>query len=143
MHSSDLRRGPLLVQVWNFFAVGGGRDANAAWEPVLVNVSGLTLALFAFDVSGHGLAAADEPEPVPAPPLPTGTVTFLFTDIEGSTLLSQTMGDGFPDVIDRHHRILRAVITDAGGIVYYVNYLKFMERCRTDWLRVAFSLSKS
>jgi acyl-CoA thioester hydrolase len=25
--------------------------------------------------------------------------------------------------------------TDAGGVVYYANYLKFMERCRTDWLR--------
>ena len=25
--------------------------------------------------------------------------------------------------------------TDAGGIVYYVNYLKYMERCRTEWLR--------
>lgn len=25
--------------------------------------------------------------------------------------------------------------TDAGGIVYYANYLRFMERCRTDWLR--------
>jgi acyl-CoA thioester hydrolase len=26
--------------------------------------------------------------------------------------------------------------TDAGGVVYYANYLKFMERCRSDWLRV-------
>ena len=25
--------------------------------------------------------------------------------------------------------------TDAGGIVYYVNYLKFMERARSEWLR--------
>ena len=25
--------------------------------------------------------------------------------------------------------------TDAGGVVYYANYLKFMERARTDWLR--------
>jgi len=25
--------------------------------------------------------------------------------------------------------------TDAGGVVYYANYLKFMEQCRTDWLR--------
>jgi acyl-CoA thioester hydrolase len=25
--------------------------------------------------------------------------------------------------------------TDAGGIVYYANYLRFMERCRSDWLR--------
>ncbi len=27
--------------------------------------------------------------------------------------------------------------TDAGGIVYYANYLKFMERSRTEWLRAA------
>ena len=25
--------------------------------------------------------------------------------------------------------------TDAGGIVFYANYLKFFERCRTEWLR--------
>src|SRR6202034_335975 len=25
--------------------------------------------------------------------------------------------------------------TDGGGVVYYANYLKFMERCRTEWLR--------
>lgn len=25
--------------------------------------------------------------------------------------------------------------TDAGGIVYYVNYLKYMERARTEWMR--------
>lgn len=27
--------------------------------------------------------------------------------------------------------------TDAGGVVYYANYLKFFERCRTEWLREA------
>lgn len=27
--------------------------------------------------------------------------------------------------------------TDAGGIVYYANYLKFLERARTEWLRAA------
>ncbi len=25
--------------------------------------------------------------------------------------------------------------TDNGGVVYHANYLKFMERCRTEWLR--------
>lgn len=25
--------------------------------------------------------------------------------------------------------------TDDGGVVYYANYLKFLERCRTEWLR--------
>ncbi len=27
--------------------------------------------------------------------------------------------------------------TDAGGVVYYANYLKYLERCRSDWLRAA------
>ena len=26
--------------------------------------------------------------------------------------------------------------TDVGGVVYYANYLKFMERARTEWLRL-------
>ncbi|WP_374212376.1 hotdog domain-containing protein [Thiothrix subterranea] len=25
--------------------------------------------------------------------------------------------------------------TDAGGVVYHANYLRFMERARTEWLR--------
>lgn len=36
------------------------------------------------------------------------------------------------------HRIEARVYyedTDAGGIVYYANYLRFMERARTEWLR--------
>ena len=27
--------------------------------------------------------------------------------------------------------------TDAGGVVYYANYLKFFERCRSEWMRTA------
>ena len=27
--------------------------------------------------------------------------------------------------------------TDAGGVVYYANYLSFMERARTEWLRAS------
>ncbi|MGH9896889.1 MAG: hypothetical protein ACREA0_33800, partial [bacterium] len=34
--------------------------------------------------------------------LPTGTVTFLFTDIEGSTRLLQRLGDRYREVVDRH-----------------------------------------
>jgi len=49
--------------------------------------------------------------------LPTGQVTFLFTDIEGSTRLSQDMGDRFGEVIDRHHALLRQTIVEGGGIV--------------------------
>lgn len=36
-----------------------------------------------------------------------------------------------------HHSTFRIYYedTDAGGIVYYANYLKFAERARTEWLR--------
>ena len=42
------------------------------------------------------------------------------------------------DVVKNVYRLpLRVYMedTDAGGIVYYVNYLKFMERARSEWLR--------
>jgi predicted ATPase/class 3 adenylate cyclase len=45
----------------------------------------------------------------------TGTVTFLFTDIEGSTRLLQRLGDRYREVVDRHGRILREAIASGGG----------------------------
>jgi class 3 adenylate cyclase len=51
------------------------------------------------------------------PSLPTGTVTFLFTDIEGSTRLLQQLGDRYADVLATHHRLLRTAILEAQGQV--------------------------
>ena len=48
--------------------------------------------------------------------LPTGTVTFLFTDIEGSTLLVRELGDGWPALLARHGAIMRAAIEAHGGV---------------------------
>jgi predicted ATPase/class 3 adenylate cyclase len=47
---------------------------------------------------------------------PTGTVTFLFTDIEGSTNLARSLGDRWPDVLQQHHAILRRAIRDHQGV---------------------------
>ncbi|HLW59173.1 MAG TPA: adenylate/guanylate cyclase domain-containing protein [bacterium] len=47
--------------------------------------------------------------------LPMGTVTFLFTDIEGSTRLLQILGDRYTEVIAQHHRLLRAAFKERGG----------------------------
>ena len=47
--------------------------------------------------------------------LPTGTVTFLFTDIEGSTKLVQKLGAGYGEILDAHCRIVRKAIENAGG----------------------------
>src|SRR5271157_4761105 len=48
--------------------------------------------------------------------LPTGTVTFLFTDIEGSTRLLQSLGASYSDVLSEHHRLLREAVEGAGGV---------------------------
>jgi predicted ATPase/class 3 adenylate cyclase len=48
--------------------------------------------------------------------LPTGTVTFLFTDIEGSTRLVQELGDRWGDLLGEHCRIMRDAIAGANGI---------------------------
>ena len=48
--------------------------------------------------------------------LPTGTITFLFTDIEGSTRLLDSLGDGYADVLAEHHRLLRAVWREHDGV---------------------------
>jgi predicted ATPase/class 3 adenylate cyclase len=47
--------------------------------------------------------------------LPTGTVTFLFTDIEGSTRLLQALGEGYRVAQDRHTEIVRAAIREHQG----------------------------
>src|SRR5919109_3710907 len=47
--------------------------------------------------------------------LPTGTVTFLFTDIEGSTRLLQRLGDRYTSVLEDHAELLRSAFRDAGG----------------------------
>jgi acyl-CoA thioester hydrolase len=46
------------------------------------------------------------------------------------------MADDMPTVFDWTVRVYYED-TDAGGIVFYANYLKFFERARTEWLRAA------
>src|SRR5436305_15020816 len=48
------------------------------------------------------------------PELPSGTVTFLFTDIEGSTRLPKQLADGCPALVAEHRRLLRASFAGLG-----------------------------
>lgn len=49
--------------------------------------------------------------------LPTGTVTFLFTDVEGSTKLLHELGaEGYAEVLAEHRRSLREVCSAHGGV---------------------------
>ena len=49
--------------------------------------------------------------------LPTGTVTFLFTDVEGSTRLQYELGvERYAEVRAEHHRLLREACVKHGGV---------------------------
>jgi class 3 adenylate cyclase len=47
--------------------------------------------------------------------LPSGTVTFLFTEVEGSTRLAARLGTRYGEVLVEHQRLLRQAFADAGG----------------------------
>src|SRR5215217_8428521 len=49
--------------------------------------------------------------------LPTGTVTFLFTDVEGSTRLWERYPEAMSLALSRHDEILRAVVEASNGRV--------------------------
>jgi predicted ATPase/class 3 adenylate cyclase len=48
--------------------------------------------------------------------LPSGTVTFLFTDIEGSTHLLDLLGDRYGESLEKHRDLLRQAFVDHGGV---------------------------
>ena len=49
--------------------------------------------------------------------LPTGTVTFLFSDVEGSTTLLRELGaEAYADVLAEHRRIVREACAAEGGV---------------------------
>jgi len=52
----------------------------------------------------------------PGRDLPTGTLTFLFTDIEGSTRLLQELGEGYRSVQNDHGKIMRKAIAEGEGV---------------------------
>ena len=53
-----------------------------------------------------------------SPGYPSGTVSFLFTDIEGSTKLWQSSGEGMSVALSRHDKIVRDEIVARGGYIF-------------------------
>src|SRR5687768_9050180 len=52
--------------------------------------------------------------------LPSGTVTFLFTDIEGSTKLAREFPETWDSARARHHQIIREAIESNNGFVFQI-----------------------
>ena len=66
--------------------------------------------------------------------LPEGTVTFLFTDIQGSTQLLHQLGDKYITLLADHHRLLREIFArwhgrevDTEGDAFFVSFPKATE----------------
>src|SRR5947207_14425786 len=47
--------------------------------------------------------------------LPTGTITFVFTDLEGSTHLLQRLGERYPGLLATHYELMRAAFAANNG----------------------------
>jgi predicted ATPase/class 3 adenylate cyclase len=57
---------------------------------------------------------------IPMSSLPTGTVTFLFTDIEGSTKLAQEYAEAWESIRAQHHAILCEAIESNHGYIFQI-----------------------
>ncbi len=76
----------------------------------------LELAILNQDPSLQWVPPAQSAREPVAVSLPEGNLTFLFTDIEGSTPLMLRLGAAYPEVLEQHRQILRSSITSHGGI---------------------------
>ena len=66
--------------------------------------------------------------------LPSGTVTFLFTDLEGSTRLLQELGDKFATLVADHDQLLREIwerhngrVIDTQGDSFFVAFSRALD----------------
>ncbi len=72
---------------------------------------------------------------------PSGTITFLFTDIEGSTRLLEKLGDQYAVALSQHHEIMRAALrkwngheVDTQGDAFFVTFTRAIDavQCAAD-----------
>ncbi|NMO50245.1 adenylate/guanylate cyclase domain-containing protein [Actinoplanes sp. TBRC 11911] len=65
--------------------------------------------------------------------LPSGLVTFMFTDIEGSTRLARMLGDDYGSVLGDHRAVMRAAFRDYGGVELFTEgdsfFVAFGDAC--------------
>ncbi len=99
-----------VQQIYGKLGVNGKRQAiNRACELGLIKSAPERLIL---------PTESNQPGSNPMQPLPTGTVTFLFTDIVGSTTLWERDPVAMEAAIEIHNAILRQAIQTNGGVVF-------------------------
>jgi len=76
---------------------------------------GAVSAAFALAVDRDRLASTVHAQASDARQLPRGPVTFLYADVEGSTLLLDRLGERYADVLAEERRLLRTIVRENGG----------------------------
>lgn len=84
------------------------RSASVGQRPISVTLAGVGVG--AEHLAGRNVRVVPE--------LPSGTVTFLFTDIEGSTRLWEERPDEMRAALAQHDEILRSAIEGNHGYVF-------------------------
>jgi class 3 adenylate cyclase len=73
------------------------------------------------DPFNEGKGVVNKPSDELSQDLPEGTVTFLFTDIEGSTELLKTLSEQYIGLLSDHHQMLRTIV-DTEGDAFFVSF---------------------
>ena len=120
---------PLRERLWAFLMTGlyrDGRQADAlrAFRRLRSHLGdelGLEPSAELQNLEARMLRQELEPAP-PAPtsatpPLPTGVVTFMLTDVVGSTRLWETAPAAMTDAISRHEELLRTAVEGNNGVL--------------------------
>lgn len=76
---------------------------------------GAVSAAFALAVNRDRLASTVHAQASDVRQLPSGPVTFLYADVEGSTLLLDRLGERYADVLAEERRLLRTIVREHGG----------------------------
>lgn len=96
-----------------------GRPMTAlVHDPAVLDDPDLTetvLGAVRFVIEKESLQGQVQARSTDAATLPTGFVTFLLTDIEGSTALLQQLGDGYGDLLREVRTVVRHAVLRAGG----------------------------
>jgi predicted ATPase/class 3 adenylate cyclase/DNA-binding winged helix-turn-helix (wHTH) protein len=98
-----------------------GRQVDAlrayqAYRTTLADETGLSPSAEMVELD-RAIASQSPQLDLTAHSLPSGDVTFVFTDIEGSTRLFHRLGEAFEALIDQHDQLLRAAVEQHGGTV--------------------------
>ena len=73
-------------------------------------------AAFALAIDRDRLASTVHAQAADARQLPSGPVTFLYADVEGSTVLLDRLGERYADVLAEERRLLRTIVREHGGV---------------------------